>query len=218
VTLRPLFLGGVPRAATTGVAELLDLDERFAITIERFKYLRGRIDPFFLTPAVLTTPTPAETNVMHREELYDDLRERLARACVVYAGDAHQSYGRELDALAGRFPDLRVLLCYRPANDGEEEAVDEVVAGWAAFDAAGGGDRFFVVVPELLLGGDEGHLRALYGFLELEPSDTVAERIGELGRRQARRRGSGDHALSFPATDSGRWLRDRLKGQADGGP
>ena len=197
---RWLFLGGCPRSGTTALAFLLDRDERFAIGIERFKFVRRRRDPFLYRPEILTAPISLETNLLFYGDLYGRMRERFECGTVAYVGDKYPYYFREMEELAEVFDGARFVMTHRdvvPIAASYRVRAEDPTDRWAAdmggrqaaedwndamrcirrFDEAGHRDRLFVVRYEQLFAGDEQHLDALMRFLKLPVSAVIADTL-----------------------------------------
>ncbi|HST55764.1 MAG TPA: glycosyltransferase [Solirubrobacteraceae bacterium] len=113
---RYLFIAGCPRSGTSALTFLLNEHPQLAIGFERFKRIRGVVDPFHFSPAQFFAPVTAETDV-GGELLYERLARRWDAGAVRVLGDKVPLYTRVLPALLDRFPNGRVVVLVRELHD-----------------------------------------------------------------------------------------------------
>lgn len=186
---RYLFIAGCPRSGTSALAFLLNEHPRIVLGFERFKRMRGLLDPFHFTPSQFFSPVLAETDIQG-DLLYRRLYERWQGGSVSVIGDKVPLYTRVLPQLLERFPGARVVVLVRelvdvavsfdrragdpedwwPAENGHRLAVEmwnETIEQARAATGQGNGDRLFLLPYEPLLMGDERWLTALMSFIGL---------------------------------------------------
>src|ERR1700691_148622 len=98
---RYLFVAGCPRSGTSALAFLLNEHAGIALGFERFKRIRGLLEPFHFTPSQFFSPVLAETDIQG-ELLYRRLYERWQSGSVTVIGDKVPLYWRVLPELPAR--------------------------------------------------------------------------------------------------------------------
>jgi Glycosyl transferases group 1/Sulfotransferase family len=195
--LRYLFIAGCPRSGTSALTFLLNEHPQLAIGFERFKRIRGVLDPFHFDPARLFAPVTAETDVAG-ELLYERLARRWDAGGVQVLGDKVPLYTRVLPALLDRFPQGRVVVLVRelpdvaasfrrraadpddwwPAENDHRAAVElwnEALADTRRAERLGYGERILLLPYEAFFGADtrelgERWLHALMSFIGVPAS------------------------------------------------
>jgi hypothetical protein len=212
-----LFIMGCPRSGTTQLTELLDLDERLIVGMERFKLIKKELTPAHFEGEAFFEPTARETNLM-RPALYARLRQRLRRGGVEYIGDKTPMYYQTLPELSAAFPEARFIFMLRdlegvansyvrlardPKDPWNPEADHRrAVADWCEsleclkrHVKSGAGPEVFVVHFDRFYSGDESSYEELYRYLELEVTDAVRARY-RVRRVHWRRRRRPERLLS----------------------
>lgn len=111
-TMKTLFVCGIPRGGTTGLAQHLNEHPEILIGIERYKGVNaGQITPGHFAKARLLDFRPGETRHEERNRHLVDAKdfERLA-----WVGDKRPRYALHLDALHRNVPSARFVAIYRP--------------------------------------------------------------------------------------------------------
>lgn len=189
-----IFVSGCPRSGTSAMVRLLNRDPRIALGMERFKYLKGRLERRHFRREYFLNPTPDETNVL-APKFYRRLRRKFdSGTAVVYVGDKVLPHGDSsiYEGLAREFADCRFLYMFRqlegvansfnrraanpndtnwPAKNDYRLAVEvwnESLAALQRFLGTEAGQRTLVVSYEQVFSGDVDYLRAIYDFLDLE--------------------------------------------------
>lgn len=184
------------------MALLLNEHPNAAIGFERFKRVRGLLEPFHFAPEVFCNPVPTETDVFV-PGFYEYLAAKFERGSVTVVGDKVPLYTDVLGHLDETFSGCRVVLTVREleptaasfrarASDPSDVWADEndetaaprfwngALRAAREFESNGNGDRLLLVPSEELFDGNREWLDAILDFLELPPSDGVARAYDEM--------------------------------------
>ncbi|HTD57255.1 MAG TPA: sulfotransferase, partial [Solirubrobacteraceae bacterium] len=246
IAKRQLFVAGCPRSGTSALVFLLNEHPQLAIGFERFKRVRAHLDPFHFAPAQFFSPVLAETDI-RGELLYGRLHERWRSGSVSVIGDKVPLYWRVFPQLLERFPEGRIVLLVREAEDvaasfarraGDpddwwpaENDHTLAVRMWnealeRARDAERGGygERVFLLPYEPLLAGDERWLAALMGFVGLSLTVSVRAEQRRLAQRWSTRADRVEPSSELRAYVEARrdaglesWARERMGLQIEQG-
>jgi glycosyltransferase involved in cell wall biosynthesis len=202
---RHLFVAGCPRSGTSALAFLLNEHPEIVLGFERYKRVRGLVDPFHFEPEQFFSPVAAETDVAGRR-LYVRLRERWDGGGVRVIGDKVPLYTRALRGLLDRFDDSRVAVLVRdpydvarsfqaraadpgdwwPAENDHRVALDmwnEALARVREAEERGDGARVLLVPYEPLFAGDPVWLDRLAAFVGVAVTERLRAEHSRLASR-----------------------------------
>lgn len=151
---------------------LLNEHPQVVLGIERFSEVNRLADPFLLAPERLVAPLSVETRV-RGELLYSRLGERVRERVPEVVGDVDIGHMRALDRLELRLGHNRALVIIGEPAPGEVDRWRETLELARRTEQTRFSRRLFVLLWEPFLTGDERWLRALLGFLEIEPTDRL---------------------------------------------
>lgn len=197
------FVMGCPRSGTTALTRLLHAHDAIVMGMERYKFLAdgsGALGPELFTADRFLDFRPDDTNITPQTvrfgKHYELAAERLRRGGVRYVGDKVLAKHAIADEISAAFSTPRFVFIYRDlyrvassfcaramnpqdTNWPEWKTHENAWENWLeAFDVARRlldrtPETVFVVRYERLFNGDTDACRALFRFLDLEPTEDV---------------------------------------------
>lgn len=136
-----LFVCGNPRSGTSALCDLLNVDRRIIVGMERYRRIRQMVTPSHFTKERFVDPSPGQTNYLPRRlipsnepgfrvwpEDEGELVDKWDSAELRYVGDKAPFYVRQLPYMREVFPGARFVVLLRDpvgvANSYQRRATD----------------------------------------------------------------------------------------------